>query len=287
MEHYSKCNYARGLMGFWICFLFQALSPQLHSEIFAKSTEIVKPIFPQSLGDLTFVSFLGGSTGAVKMKDANEGYWVKKEGASFEHCLNEFDANQAYRALNVPVPPAQIYILSTKEGLKAAILSEFLNGISLKSYIKSGSKEQILAVKAQLRKHFVADCLLGNWDVIGLNMDNIIIDNTGTAWRIDNGGSLEYRAQGELKGTAFGPVVFELETLTDPFKNPEAAKIFQGITEEEIIIQIHEIEQRYEALLSAVSEKVRPMLKLRFEYLIHYCTKRIKEPGSHPLAKPQ
>lgn len=43
------------------------------------------------------------------------------------------------------------------------------------------------------------DAMLGNWDVIGMAADNILVDKDGKPWRIDNGGSLSFRAQGGKK----------------------------------------------------------------------------------------
>jgi len=46
-----------------------------------------------------------------------------------------------------------------------------------------------------LQKDFAADALLSNWDVIGVTADNIV-GNDGKVYRVDNGGALEFRAQG-------------------------------------------------------------------------------------------
>jgi len=51
----------------------------------------------------------------------------------------------------------------------------------------------------KLKENFVADAILGNWDVVGLSKDNVMLGKDGKTYRIDNGGSLRYRAQGGLK----------------------------------------------------------------------------------------
>lgn len=226
--------------------------------------------FPENVEELAWVTLLGGSTCAMKMKDSKGHYWVKKEGKNNDHCLNESDANQAYQALHVPVPSSQLYINTTNTEERMILITQFIEGKTLYSYLASATPEQASDVKRKLKRFFVIDCLLGNWDVIGLLMDNIIVDQAGTPWRIDNGGSLEYRAQGDLKEALWNPIVSELETMIDPKINPSTARIFEGIEIEEILEQISEIEQYKEKLLQAVSEKVRPMLQLRFEYLLRY-----------------
>ena len=114
----------------------------------------------------------------------------------------------------------------------------------------------------------MADCLLANWDVIGLNYDNIRIDvDTKAVWRIDNGSGLEYRAQGGLKGDRFSSDVGELTSLRDPAVNPQAALIFGTITEEEIIRQIDEILLKREALLAVIPDHLKEIMGKRLDSL--------------------
>jgi hypothetical protein len=52
--------------------------------------------------------------------------------------------------------------------------------------------------------------------------------------RIDAGGSLLYRAQGEEKGSAFGPVVTEWDTFRDPTSKRSSAVLYRGMTDEQM-----------------------------------------------------
>ena len=60
------------------------------------------------------------------------------------------------------------------------------------------------------------DAWLANWDVVGLEYDNLLRDEEGDAVRVDTGGGLRYRAMGKPKGNAFGPEVTEMDTFMDP-----------------------------------------------------------------------
>jgi hypothetical protein len=73
----------------------------------------------------------------------------------------------------------------------------------------------------QVRRNFAVDAWLGNRDVFGMTYDNILTDENGVPWRIDNGGALLYRAMGEKK-TDFGGKVTEL----DAFRQGKKAKIY-------------------------------------------------------------
>jgi len=80
---------------------------------------------------------------------------------------------------------------------------------------------------------FGADAWLANWDVAGLGYDNLLVKD-GRAWRVDTGGALLFRAQGGLKGAAFGDTVAELNTLRDAKINAQAAAVFGHLSEGQI-----------------------------------------------------
>lgn len=220
--------------------------------------------------ELELVAELGGTTGAQKMSDSSGDFWVAKEGDSPDHCLNEYYANQAYEALGVPVPAGKAFTITRNGSSQTVLINTWISGTLLSDYLKKASAVETESVINHIRKHFVADCLLGNWDALGLDLDNIIVDQNGIPWRIDNGGALEFRARGQRKEAQWGPEINELKSLLDPNINRNTAKMYQGITSDELIQQIEEIEQRQEALLDSVSDTIRPVLQDRFYYLLEY-----------------
>lgn len=60
-----------------------------------------------------------------------------------------------------------------------------------------------MSAHPDVHQGFIADAWLGNWDVAGQGYDNIIKTGTahdvGDAYRIDTGGALLFRAQGNPK----------------------------------------------------------------------------------------
>ena len=61
----------------------------------------------------------------------------------------------------------------------------------------------------------MVDIFLANWDV--RNTNNFVVDtDTNIASRVDPGGALTFRAQGERKGDRFTPQALELQSMTDP-----------------------------------------------------------------------
>lgn len=150
--------------------------------------------FPDDPEKLTVVRRLGGSTGAELVKDAKGKLYVRKRGASPEHVQEEVYSDSAYQALGVRVPAMKLYTGSDGKPIK---LAEYIEGKTLNDL-----RNNPAAYRAAVRKiqgNMAADALLGNRDAIGAAFDNVLIDNDGEVWRIDNGGGLRFRGMGGRK----------------------------------------------------------------------------------------
>ncbi len=215
--------------------------------------------------DLTKIKTLGGSTGATLAKDAAGNEYVIKGGKSAAHIKSESDADELYRAAGVNVPKQQVH--DTPDGPQK--VAEFIKGKTLDELKTSNPKQYEAAVK-RLRKDFVVDALLGNRDVVGMKLDNIVVGKGGKVFRVDNGGSLTFRAQGATKD--FGPDVSkELNGLRDSSINPSAASVFGGITNKEVSSQITALMKKKEAILAAAkTPELRAALEKRFDSLLKW-----------------
>lgn len=141
---------------------------------------------------------LGGASGdnAMLVHIDHKPYVVKGgTGSHAEHIHNEVMADQAYRAGGIRAPDCKEYNLDGK----TYKLAEFINGKSLYDYMDGATEAQKKAVRRDLLQGFPLDVLFSNWDVIGSNRDNILVDDEGHAWRIDNGGSFSMAAQSNSK----------------------------------------------------------------------------------------
>ena len=155
---------------------------------------------------------MGSHPGGIYQDAAGRRFYVKSlESAA--HARNEFIAARLYQLAGAPTL----------------------------TYVKAEAPDQVATVFVALAKRHVselsaeerraAQCWLGvhawtaNWDAAGFDGDNQGVVN-GVVTTLDVGGALEFRAQGDPKGRAFGPRVGELDTLrTDP-DNPHAARLF-------------------------------------------------------------
>ena len=204
--------------------------------------------------ELKKVKDLPGSTKPILMRDADGKQFVVKEGKSQSHLENEDRSDAIYRAAGVAVPHSAIV-----DGKK---VSEFLDGaIPLNQF-----KGDVKLIHEQIGKNFVMDALLANHDVIGLSADNILIKD-GKAYRVDNGGAMRFRAQGAVKPSKlWGPEVVQLESMRDKNVNPQSAKVFAHLTDEDIHAQIKEVLGRRDAILNAAGPD-KEVLSQRLDFL--------------------
>jgi hypothetical protein len=119
-----------------------------------------------------------------------------------------------------------------KDKNKVFQLTEYIEGKHLNSALNESTKDQ-------LKERFAAISLLGDWDALGLDFDNVVVDKFGVPYQIDSGGALAYRAQGGLKGDKFGTEVGEVDTLRDPERL--AGTVFGDLSDSEIRSQIKDL----------------------------------------------
>lgn len=225
--------------------------------------------FPAQLSDLEEVRQLGGSTGATLVRDRQTGaQFVRKLGASAAHLLEETIADNLYRALGAPVPESKVYESGPSIGgpssARPVKLARFVQGATLKQALSKATAAEKQAILGRAQQHFAADALLGNWDAAGLDLDNMLVASDGTVWRIDNGGSLRFRAQGARKtADQWDAYPTELWTLRDPAQNAQTAQLFGSLDIYGVARQIEQIDGP--KLLAAAPDDLKPILSARLE----------------------
>ncbi len=229
----------------------------------AATAHLPRPFDDDLVGRVEFVKDLGGSTGARLVRDPLTGrMYVMKRGASADHLREEVLADQLYRQLVVPVPECRLY--DTASG--PVKLSEFIPEARTLAEVRRADPALAARIEAELRKGFAAEAFLGNWDVIGLNADNILVDKQGNAWRVDNGGALRFRAQGAPKPAGWGNQPTELWTMRDPTKNGSTGSVYQGLGWYDLSRQMQAVTAQRQALLQAVPPDLRPVIEARLDW---------------------
>lgn len=209
-------------------------SGKLTDKEVSDSEKIVNELFPKDISALKTIKRLGGSTGAELVEDAQGNQYVKKKGTNTnnEHVKAEYLSNQLYSLLGLKTPDYELY----EENGENVLLSRF---IPMTHVPKSNDY-------AEMSKGFIADCLLANWDVY--RNDNCLIDQAGRVIRVDNGGCLNFRAQGKTKN--YNDDV--LKTFRDMVNyNPS---IYQNLDFNDILNQIQEIKNKKEDIINFLLE---------------------------------
>lgn len=169
-----------------------------------------------------------GSNPGGRFKDADGVEWYCKFPKDDDIAKSEVLAANLYGLAGVTGQDAKL----VSKGGKLGVASRWED-------VKKASSPAALAAVDGVKSGFAVDAWLGNWDVVGMGLDNLQIGADGNAIRVDAGGSLEYRAQGGKK--AFGNVVTEIESLRDPNINPHAAAVFGDMTTADITASVKKV----------------------------------------------
>jgi len=164
-------------------------------------------------------------------EDASQRYYFKFL-KSEDHIDNEILAGKLYERAGID---AVAKLNDVKMGGRRGLASKIIEDLE-----QDGDALMKGSLNDAIKRDMAIDAWIGNWDVVGMGFDNLKIKN-GKAYRVDVGGSLLYRAQGGLKGAAFGAEVKELETFLDQGLNPYSAKVFDGITREQIVAGVRKV----------------------------------------------
>lgn len=158
-----------------------------------------------------------GSNPGGKYTDPAGGEWYGKQSKSADHARNEVLAGKLYKAAGSPVVEPHLADFGGKLGT-----------------VTRWAPGAVPITKAQAdqddaARHFATHAWLANWDAAGLDYDNQARVG-GDMTTMDVGGALNYRAQGQPKGAAFGPSAGEWDTLRDPAINLQNANVFGKMT---------------------------------------------------------
>ena len=147
-----------------------------------------------------------GSTGACLLEVDGKKYIMKAASKYMgeaenpdAHIESEYNADCFYRNAGINVPDCQLYEV---DGRKVKLSAFIPNAKSLGEWWDEADEGQRAAMRDELLAGYPVDALIGNWDVIGLDADNVLVDEDGHPWRCDNGSAFDFRAMGAKKADA-------------------------------------------------------------------------------------
>jgi hypothetical protein len=126
---------------------------------------------------------------------------MQKEDSRFA-AINEYITNQIYRKLGVSVPQASLVVDETTNEIYHA--SEWIDEIKTLEQAFGSVKDVPQDVAKQVMDNHVADLIVGNTDVTGLELGNLGILNDGRVVRIDVGSTAKFKAGGVHRSLSEG-----------------------------------------------------------------------------------
>jgi hypothetical protein len=207
---------------------------------------------------------IGGTTGAyeAKLNDSapqelknifENNPVIVKPGKHANQVKEEYLASKIYNQLayhglvKTSVPVSQL--VNHKDDNKPVIMAQKVGGVELGKL----SGEDLRAAKETIKNDFAVDALLGHWDAVGMDKDNMLYEKeTGAVYRIDSGGALRYRAQGSPKGSLFGEDVGEIYSMRSKDANPAAHSVYGDLSNEEVAGQIKALHAKFPEIKKVV-----------------------------------
>lgn len=163
---------------------------------------------------------MGSNPGGVYRAENGGRYYVKSL-ESPAHARNEIIAAKLYQLAGAPT----LTYVRAKEPNQIA--TEFVE-LDKKHVSRLGDSE-----RRQAQRWLGVHAWTANWDAAGFDGDNQgVVD--GVVTTLDVGGALEFRAQGDPKGKAFGICVREIDSLRENADNPHAVRLFGDMSPAEI-----------------------------------------------------
>lgn len=211
---------------------------------------------------LTKIEDLPGSTAPKLVIDSRNKKWVMKEKGTPGHLESEVLADKFYDKSSTGGPLSAL----VKEGDRVVKVSEYIEGAQpLGKWMKTASVKEQEYVIGLLQEDFVLDAWAGNWDVIGLSLDNVLMKD-GFPIRIDNGGAFFYRAQGALKKD-FATTVTELKSMRS-LQNPSTHRIFGSLSDDEVKKQLKQLNpSRVNQLLYGMPKDLQKAMRSRLKIM--------------------
>lgn len=180
----------------------------------------------------------GGTQGGKWYENPTSGkkFFVKEYNGNRDRCASEVIANKIYEEMDVPA--VKSFMIENK------VATPEVKNIDHFPIEKKWDKEFIKNFynHPDIKNGFIVDAWLANWDIFGLDYDNVSKTDNGRMLRIDAGGALFYRGMGQWKQQFDSENVLEIESMRNPNMAHEAGAIFQEyVTDEDIQEQVSKL----------------------------------------------
>lgn len=185
----------------------------------------------------------GTNPGGIHVSPSGEHHYVKFY-ANHEQAKAEVATARVYEHLGVGTTQPKLVNYRGHLGVASKWRDD------LKSIHPSEYKNPSEHMKSELAKHHVAGVLTKNWDVVGLEHDNLKKAPDGKIHCVDLGGALHFRAQGGPKD--YSADIAERHTYHDSRLNHASATAFSSLTKEHLHAALHSMGDRSDAHVASI-----------------------------------
>lgn len=154
-----------------------------------------------------------------------------------QQAVGEAMANDVYRQIGIDAPESGVF--KHEGGHEGSFDRSYPPGTAFASTMASDKfysqpfKDISEREAKAFTKGFWADVLLGNWDTVGMQYDNLLwAPRAEKVLRVDNGAALKFRAQGAPKPAQALDSLSEIEGFFNPKINPQYSALLKkaGVT---------------------------------------------------------
>lgn len=206
-------------------------SPEMKPLVNETKKEIAETIAASKIPGLKRIpdSQLGSNPGGIYEDASGTRYYVKFYKNELQ-AKTEYAAARIHQLMGLETPDIQLLRIADPKGKeRLAVVNKWIDGL------KKLTPQEMVAYKEDLSRIFQSSVLVKNWDVVGLEYDNIMLTKEGRLIVVDTGGSFKFRAQGATK--PFEKMPAEVKTLLDPSINPQAAKVFGELFKSDVFVE--------------------------------------------------
>ncbi|WP_438306707.1 ADP-ribosyltransferase domain-containing protein (plasmid) [Streptomyces sp. HUAS TT11] len=165
---------------------------------------------------------LGSNPGGTYIDQYGQTFYVKLAPTP-DHARNEVLAADLYMLAGVDVPELKLVMYNGRPGTASRIIANAQSDLEQRLRNDSNYRKTV-------QDGFAVDVWVANWDVAGTAFDNIVSSESGIPVRIDTGGALLFRANGEPKGSLLSPQANEWDSLRNERINRQSARLFADIS---------------------------------------------------------
>jgi len=170
----------------------------------------------------------GSNPGGLYLDEKTGKQYYAKFYSNVDQARSEYAANELARSMGLGAPESQILEMIGPNGKKQfSIVSKWEDGLEK---LNLQNHALLMDNAEEIAKHHLNAALVENWDVVGLEYDNLLRMPGGRIIVIDSGGSFRFRAQGLDKKYTDKPDAFD--SLLDPGLNRQSSSVLQPVFDE-------------------------------------------------------